>query len=336
MISRYFGKANTVLLYDWINIEYILEMVPPEYPSFLPINIASRELLHPKLNLLADGVSEHTFAGLYLFRQTYDYHWSLLPDGKLILAGQAHGQSFTMFPEGLPADAKFLRAILKEYDYIRGASGRIILENRDAIEKAGGAILEDRDNFDYLYDKSEMAELPGKKFHKKRNLIHNFERSYPEHHTEIFTANHIPAALSILELWRQQAINDGDYVAAREAIELFEELDLHGLVTSINGKPKAFALGENLPASQSCIIHVEKGDHEAKGIYQYIFREFARQLPQDIKIINREQDVGDPGLRQAKETYRPIDFTRKYQIWPADSASIPDKLQQLTFEELVP
>jgi hypothetical protein len=39
---------------------------------------------------------------------------------------------------------------------------------------------------------------------------------------------------------------------------------------------------------------------------------FAASLPRHYTHINREQDLGDEGLRQAKLTYRPCGFVRKY------------------------
>jgi hypothetical protein len=59
-------------------------------------------------------------------------------------------------------------------------------------------------------------------------------------------------------------------------------------------------------------IHFEKGIDEYKGIYQYINQNFAASLDEHYVYINREQDLGDEGLRQAKMTYRPIGFVRKY------------------------
>ena len=77
-------------------------------------------------------------------------------------------------------------------------------------------------------------------------------------------------------------------------------------------------------------MHYEKAIGEYKGIYQFINRAFASVLPRDFKYINREQDLGDPGLRQAKMTYRPYGFVKKYQVWSADkirSQVIPEEAQ---------
>ena len=54
-----------------------------------------------------------------------------------------------------------------------------------------------------------------------------------------------------------------------------------------------------------------------KGLYQFINQSFAAILPEDYQTINREQDLGDPGLRQAKLSYRPSSFVEKFRVFPA-------------------
>jgi len=63
------------------------------------------------------------------------------------------------------------------------------------------------------------------------------------------------------------------------------------------------------------VIHFEKAalKKEYTGIYQYVNQAFTAVLPEQYELINREQDLGDPGLRQAKESYRPVDFVKKYR-----------------------
>ncbi|GHU99931.1 hypothetical protein FACS189483_09680 [Spirochaetia bacterium] len=80
----------------------------------------------------------------------------------------------------------------------------------------------------------------------------------------------------------------------------------------MEGRPAAYCLGESLARGRMFAVHFEKGIDEYKGIYQYINQAFAASLPGYYTHINREQDLGDEGLRQAKETYRPVGFVRKY------------------------
>jgi hypothetical protein len=62
-------------------------------------------------------------------------------------------------------------------------------------------------------------------------------------------------------------------------------------------------------------VHFEKAIDDYKGIYQFINQAFAQTLPSHYQTINREQDLGDEGLRQAKMTYRPIGFVRKFKAY---------------------
>ena len=66
-----------------------------------------------------------------------------------------------------------------------------------------------------------------------------------------------------------------------------------------------------------CLVHFEKGDNNYKGVYQFINNETAKNLPETVLYINREQDLGDEGLRQAKMTYRPCGFINKYLAYKA-------------------
>jgi hypothetical protein len=116
----------------------------------------------------------------------------------------------------------------------------------------------------------------------------------------------------VLERWREEKGFEGDYAAAREALEHFRELKLRGALYLVNGRPAGWCLGEGLARGRMFAVHFEKGLDEYKGIYQFINQAFAASLPAYYTHINREQDLGDEGLRQAKMTYRPSGFVRKY------------------------
>jgi len=103
---------------------------------------------------------------------------------------------------------------------------------------------------------------------------------------------------------------DGDYAAAREAIECFNILGLRGAVYYIRHNPVGWCLGEPLAKGKMFAIHFEKAIDSYKGIYQFINQAFAQSLPKHYLLINREQDLGDLGLRQAKMTYRPVGFVK--------------------------
>jgi hypothetical protein len=107
----------------------------------------------------------------------------------------------------------------------------------------------------------------------------------------------------------------GDYAAAREALENMEYLQLCGGIFYVDDEPAAFTLGEELARGRMFAIHFEKAilRKQYRGIYQYVNQAFTALLPDKYELINWEQDLGDPGLRQAKESYRPAGFVPKYR-----------------------
>ena len=273
--------------------------------------------MHPKLSLTPDGVSEFTFSGLFLFRKRYQYRISRLEDKTFIISGiqppHAAGekeQKFFMTPCAAPG-----RGVLKElfgtHDYWKNIPESVLIPQRKRLEEWGIEIAEDRDNFDYLYLRTDLAELRGKKYHKKRNLLSQFHRLYACEKRPL-SKELIPEAMSILEGWSLGKETESDYEACREALEFFGELNMKGMVFYIDGKPAAWCLGEPIARGRIFTIHFEKGLDGYKGIYQYINQAFAATLPEYFTHINREQDLGDEGLRQAKMTYRPSGFVRKY------------------------
>jgi hypothetical protein len=87
---------------------------------------------------------------------------------------------------------------------------------------------------------------------------------------------------------------------------------LRGYVYYADGKPAAYCLGESVSKGKMFAVHFEKAVDSYKGIYQFMNQAFAVALPRFFIYINREQDLGDEGLRQAKMTYRPSGFVKKY------------------------
>jgi hypothetical protein len=304
-------------------------MSVPCYPGFVPLGFELKEILHPRLSLTSDGVSEFTFSGLYLFRNRYNYRISREgPENGFIISGEEfvpvkerksskeQGKTFFMTPCGAP-NLETLEALFKTHDYWKNISESVLTTVKEKLEKRGIEFTEDRDNFDYLHYRKDLAQLPGKKYHKKKNHIKKFLQTYTDHEQKPLNTQTVPAAIEILDRWKKDSFlqnesESGDYSAAKEALELFDSLPLRGTVYYVGGKPAAYCLGESIARGRMFAIHFEKAIYEYKGIYQFMNKAFAESLPGFFTLINREQDLGSEGLRQAKMTYRPCDFVRKY------------------------
>ncbi|OKY73629.1 MAG: ABC transporter permease [Desulfobulbaceae bacterium DB1] len=283
-------------------------MIPP-YPDSAELGLAMRDLLHPLFQQLPDGISEFTFANIYLFRAAHGYRIARLADGTILLSGSDTGNPFFMLPFGLP-ETHTLRALFAAFGMMKCVSD----SQATRLKEMGYNISEDRDNFDYLYLRRDLAELTGGKFHSKRNLIKAFLSNY-SYEGKPLLAEYMPDALRILEEWRQGRDDAGDYLAAREGLERAEELQLCGGIYYVDDRPVAYSLGEELMRGRSFAIHFEKAVAEYKGLWQFVNQAFASILPEHYETVNREQDLGNPGLRQAKLSYKPVDFVKKYRAF---------------------
>lgn len=280
----------------------------PNYPDAAPITRDHRPFLHPLLNNLEAGVSEFCFASLYLFRHVYQYRLSLLPKDRVLVRGQEAGEPFFFLPLGF-CDTELLKDLFSGCGTMKCATE----EQARELEKKGYAVTEDRDNFDYLYDRELLARLPGRGFHRKKNLISAFIHQYT-YEARPLMMDYRDDAIRVLEEWKEEKGKVADYSSAREALDAMEELELCGGIYYVDETPAAFTLGEDNNRGTSFVIHFEKALTRFKGLYQFVNQSFASILPEKFRTINREQDLGDPGLRKAKMSYKPSGFVRKYRI----------------------
>ena len=277
------------------------------YPNLTELELADRPQLEPLFRQLRDGLSELSFAGIYCFRASHAYRIGRLADGTYLLAGADKGNPFFICPFGLP------RPDLLAELFLRFSAMKLVTEAQAAeLRQAGYEVSEDRDNFDYIYRRDDLAALRGRALQRKRNLVHAFEKRHTYEAYEL-APDRVGDALAVLESWRENARDQADYAPAREALEHASEFGLHGRLYYVEGKPAGYTLGEEARAGTMFVVHYEKTVPDMKGLYQVINMDFVRSLPAAVTLINREQDLGDPGLRQAKITYRPCDFVKKYR-----------------------
>ncbi|MBN1696325.1 MAG: DUF2156 domain-containing protein [Spirochaetales bacterium] len=267
-----------------------------------------RDELHPCFSGLSDGISEFTFANIYLFRKKNSFQIAELEQGKYIITGKRNNESFFLLPFGIP-EKSMLEEMFDRYSLLKLVSE----PQTRMLREYGYHVKEDRDNFDYIYLREHLAELEGRKYHKKRNLINAFLNNY-NYTGKRIKADNVGDALRVLDLWRESREEDGDYAGAKEALYHIEDLKLCGSIVYVDGNPAAYTLGEELQGGTCFAIHFEKAIGEYKGLYQFINKCFASFLPEKYKTINREQDMGDEGLRQAKMSYRPVGFIKKYRV----------------------
>ena len=176
---------------------------------------------------------------------------------------------------------------------------------------------EDRDYADYIYLRSDLATLKGKKFQPKRNHINRFRTLYPEYEYTPITHDRIQECLELEAAWCKANNCDQHEGTGNErralvyALHHFDELGLTGGILHVNGQIVAFTFG--MPINEDTFgVHVEKADTRIEGAYAMINYEFANHIPEQYTYINREEDLGIEGLRKAKLSYQPVLILEKY------------------------
>jgi len=187
----------------------------------------------------------------------------------------------------------------------------------------------DRDRFDYVYAIDDLADLTGKRYQSKRNFANRFALNHPDCQCLPLDETTLPAAHVMLEQWfadRQKTAPDSDFVlekvALNRAFSGLQALALEGMVLMESGKCIAMTMGSRL-SSDTFDIHFEKALDGYDGAYAFINRSFARHLREvypDLRYLNREDDMGIPGLRKAKLSYHPHHMVEKYwaRLWEDD------------------
>ncbi|SMB88007.1 hypothetical protein SAMN00017405_1812 [Desulfonispora thiosulfatigenes DSM 11270] len=269
--------------------------------------------------------SECTFTNLYMWRKTYNITWTLVDDF-LCVKATLNDATYVLPPFPRNKDG-FFKVVDKLIDYIKEINipfvmGGITEDLMAYMEKERPNMFnftEDFDTHDYVYSAEDLVELKGRKYSRKRNHIKNFKKHYSDYEYFDMTEELVPSCIQSAIDWcekKEKDFNDKRSLicerdALIEALKQFTYLGFKGGVIKVNDKVEAFTFGELLN-EDTAVIHVEKGNRELNGIYPTINQDFCIRNWSEIKFINREEDLGLPGLKKAKESYYPVKFIKKY------------------------
>ena len=274
-------------------------------------SIEDRNWAEPILRKSGGVGSEYAFGTHFTWQNTYHAE---IAEYRGFLVGRSCGAY--MYPIGC-GDRKEIIEVLMQDAKEKGYQFwmySVPKEHLEQLEKQFPGVFtfrEDRENADYVYRQSDLANLPGKKYHSKRNHVSKFRRLYGEPVYEELSRVNLAECMEIAQLWysRNETVSeekeDGDELdALRRGFDQWEALHFRGGLIRVNGKAVAFSIGEAINESVF-VIHFEKALTEYEGIYAVINQEFARNSLGDYEWIDREEDMGIEGLRKAKNSYHP-------------------------------
>ncbi|BBF42661.1 hypothetical protein lbkm_1345 [Lachnospiraceae bacterium KM106-2] len=173
-----------------------------------------------------------------------------------------------------------------------------------------------RDHSDYIYNVEDMIGLKGKKYHKKKNHVNYFEKHYNFTYEKI-TKENLSECLKMKEEWMAEYDDGSDTIqiesnAINLALNHYEDFQFVGGLIRIDGVVRAFTVGERL-TDDMFVTHFEKADESINGLYTIINQQFTEHELSNYKYVNREDDLGIEGLRQAKLSYHPVQIYDKYE-----------------------
>ncbi|MFO7686018.1 MAG: phosphatidylglycerol lysyltransferase domain-containing protein [Desulfobacterales bacterium] len=287
--------------------------------DFAPIHLEHQAQYLKALERCPQKSSDYSFPNLFGWADEYGLTWAW--DDNLVWIRQTRPQTRLWAPigpwEAIDWGAVFNRRCPSGTRFLRvpEALGRLWQQNlADRI-----VIEEDRDHWDYLYDIAEMVALKGNRFHKKKNLLKQFINKY-DYRYETFGPAMIEPAMAMQADWCNWRDCESSEVLSAENRSVFKVLmhwnDLVGLTGGaimVEDIIVAYTLAEKM-TDESVVVHYEKGCPDYKGVYQAINQMFLASLPDSFKTVNREQDLGEEGLRQAKLSYNPSGFLVKYRV----------------------
>lgn len=174
---------------------------------------------------------------------------------------------------------------------------------------------------DYIYESDKLSTLSGKKLHRKRNRFNKFFNNYPKetHDCSLVSINAENITLVREYYYRFLAENEpeDERLIAEEMIlkrlfDEYESLGMLGEMLVLDGRIIAFAIGEIV--GDTLYIHFEKADKAIDGAYEVINCLFVQKHGKVVPFIDREEDMGNEGLRAAKRAYNPIKMVNKYEV----------------------
>lgn len=294
--------------------------------EFNEIDMKDKEIFDHIFQKNDPTISEYTFTNFFMWKRYYNYRYALMDGYLCVYAKPMREAPFMLMPVGSDDQKNFEKVIKAMCGYFKKNDWEIVFKKvpeRDLCKLISAAgkdskVEYDRDNSDYVYLTSDLIGLKGKSYHGKRNHISRFNKDYSYEYEEINREN-INECAKIMDRWcaeRDCNCIRGEYCekyANLAVLENYFELGCKGALIKVDDFYRAFTIGEMLN-KDTTVIHIEKADSKINGLYSLINREFCARQWSETVYINREQDLGQEGLRKAKESYHPDHMSNKFVL----------------------
>lgn len=289
---------------------------------FKQITLAEKELFRQYLAGRRHDLITYNFTNLYLWRNWDPYGWAEI-EGALAIKSDYAGWD-AVLPPFSPADGPILKAteVLIEW-YKERAVPFLMTEVSETVRAfyerywpGRFSATEFAPGFNYVYYRQDLARLAGQNYASKRNHINRFLRENPDYRLLPLTPEWLTGCkeLEISWLKTHSEVSEAilhEHCGVMDALSNWKDLDCTGACIITQGRVAAFCIGDQLN-EDTFAIHIEKADTRVHGSFQAINQLFARDYCAGCRFVNRAEDMGHPGQRQAKLSYHPHHLEKKY------------------------
>ena len=257
---------------------------------------------------------ELSFANHVSWRFQYQTKYAVVEDF-LVLKYLSEGKEIFMMPIGKGNADHIVEILIKDAEsqgipFIMHAACHFVENQLSDEMRERFNLMPNRDFFDYVYLREDLATLKGNKFQQKRNHVNRFMKTYPNWEYKSATPELIKLCIEKENEWyntnedyRHQNI-DSERQALLFAMNHAEEIGIKGGVLFVDNKVVAFTFGFSINY-KTFGVHFEKADINYTGAFTMINNMFAKDIPEEFVYVNREEDLGIEGLRKAKMSYNP-------------------------------
>lgn len=280
------------------------------------LSIADKKIFDQYLSLEIHELSVYNFANIYVWNSLFEIFWYLIDDSLCVFFNNAGGCFMYLSPLTENINQNIIKQCFKIMDEYNSNHTLSRIENIPEQEiklyKNMGLVQKDKSG-DYLYLRTDIAELKGNAYKSKRADCNYFTKNYKfEYRT--YSQTDEQACILLLKHWiAERKLNHDDqlyrymlddiFFVQHIALKKYAELGLIGRVVLVEGKIAGYSFGYELNPDTFCIMF-EVTDNHFKGIPQFIFRQFVQEM-KDYKYINTMDDSGLENLIKVKLSYKP-------------------------------
>lgn len=275
----------------------------------------------PFLELQRSRICDYSIGGIFMWRDYFNTQFTVFQDTLIFKVRYLGGETAFPIPLGKNQEAAFEQIEL--YCRENGlpvhyctVPKNILPSLQSRYPKA--VVQPSRNWFDYLYKTQDLLTFKGKRYDGQRNHINKFKKMYPDYEFEEITEENLERVRTFYEDFAEthekvSSLAKEESSKVKELLQNYNQYGLFGGFVTVDGQIVAMSIGERI--NDTLFVHVEKADTNYLGAYQMIVQEFLKHVAREgDEFVNREEDVGDAGLRKSKLSYHPVELLEKSTV----------------------